>query len=164
MKKDKFTNFVFAGYLILLIWLVLFKLATSVDMIPHFRGINLVPFGQSVILNGKIDLKEIIYNILAFIPLGVYLQFYMSKESIGKKIFVGFLVSFILEFLQYIFAIGGSDITDLITNITGVILGLGLYKLFSIKFREKAICIINFIGLSIEICACCLIILLSLAN
>lgn len=42
------------------------------------RNINLIPFKEAMILNGKLELSEIIYNILVIVPLGVYVQIFKS--------------------------------------------------------------------------------------
>ncbi len=164
MNKKKMTAFVACTYLILLVWLVLFKLATDASLIPHYRGINWIPFAQSVIVNGEIYIKEIIYNMLVFIPCGVYLQYLFPEKPGWKKIGSGFLLSLSLETAQLVFALGASDITDLLSNTMGVILGLGLFQLIEKKFKERSIQIVNTIGLSIEFCAIALALLLSLAN
>lgn len=164
VKKEYFTLIVCILYLILLSWLILFKLATNPEMIPCMRNINLVPFAESVIVNGKIYLKEIIYNILAFVPSGVYISIIKKDWSLSKKAIVVFGLSLLFEITQYIFALGGSDITDLITNTLGGVLGIEVYSLFRRVFKEKSICIINIIGIVIEICAIGLLVLLVLAN
>ena len=43
-KEKKISYVIFVVYLILLCWLILFKLAVTVDMIAHLRGVNWVPF------------------------------------------------------------------------------------------------------------------------
>ena len=164
VQKKYFTLIVFIGYLILLSWLILFKLATNAEMIPNMRNINLVPFAESVIVNGRIYIKEIIYNILAFVPLGVYISIIRKDWSLWKKVIVVFGLSLLFEITQYIFAIGGSDITDLITNTLGGVMGIGVYSLIRRVFKEKSICIINVIGIVIELCAICMLVLLVLAN
>ncbi len=164
VHKKYFTLIVFILYLILLCWLILFKLVTSPEMIPNMRNINLVPFAESVIVNGKIYFKEIIYNILAFVPLGVYLSIIKKDWSLWEKVIVVFGLSLLFEITQYIFALGGSDITDIITNTLGGILGIEVFSLFRRVFKEKTICIINILGIVIEICAICLLVLLVLAN
>lgn len=164
VQKKYFTFIVFILYLILLSWLILFKLATNPEMIPNMRNINLVPFAESVIVNGRIYLKEIIYNILAFVPFGVYISIIKKDWSLWKKAIVILGLSLLFEITQYIFALGGSDITDLINNTLGGVLGIGVYSLFRRVFKEKSICIINIIGIVIEICAICLLVLLVLAS
>lgn len=163
-KVNKLTKIIFIFYLVLLCWLVLFKLATNIEAISSIRNINLIPFADSVIVNGKLYLKEIIYNILAFVPLGVYLSIIKKDSSLFKKIIISFGLSFLFETVQYIFAIGGSDITDLIGNILGAFLGIGFYKLLEKIFKERTVDIVNMIGFLIELCAMFLLIVLLLVN
>lgn len=59
---------VFVVYFLLLIWLILFKFSTSFHDLTHIRNINLIPFGGSAVINGKISFREILWNILVFIP------------------------------------------------------------------------------------------------
>lgn len=157
---------IFGIYLFLLTWLILFKFSISIEQISqlNIRNINLIPFKESVIVNGKLELKEIIYNILVFVPLGVYVQIFKPDWAIYKKILVGFVLSFSYETIQFIFAIGASDITDLIGNSLGCIGGIGLCLLLKKMFIKRYISIINIIGIIIEIIAFVLFILLAFAN
>ena len=43
-------------YLIVLTWLILLKGSVSLPAFGQFRSINLIPFGASLIVNGKLDL------------------------------------------------------------------------------------------------------------
>ena len=47
------------------------------------------------------------------------------------------------ETLQYIFAIGASDITDLIGNTLGGIIGISIFSMFSAFLGAKAVKIFN---------------------
>lgn len=48
-----------------------------------------------------------------------------------------FAVSFALECSQYVLAVGRFDITDLITNTTGGLVGIGVYLIGCALFRDK---------------------------
>lgn len=152
----------FSAYLILLIWLVLFKFATSFSEIPSMRSINLIPFYYNQGTNTQ--MREVLYNIVVFVPLGVYVQIFKEEWKIAKKCMVVFLTSFLFEVLQFIFAIGASDVTDLIGNTLGGIVGI----LFCITLKKitpkKYISIINGIGLFIELAGIGLMLLLFIAN
>lgn len=75
MKKSKnITISLFVIYLVILTWIILFKLQLSIADLPHIRSINLIPFQESVIINDKLNVKEIIYNVIIFIPLGLYIS------------------------------------------------------------------------------------------
>lgn len=71
-KKEYLTITVFTVYMILLVWLILFKFCTSIEQLPRIRSVNLIPYGASMVVNGKIQLTEVIYNVIVFLPLGVY--------------------------------------------------------------------------------------------
>lgn len=163
-KTRKVSIAVFAIYMFLLTWLVLFKFAMSIEQIPHMRNINLIPFAASVITNGKLEVSELVYNILVFVPLGAYLMIFLPETRVWKKILMGAGVSLIFEAAQYIFAIGGSDITDLINNTIGVIAGILFLTGFRKIAKEKTVFIINTMGAIIEIMGIILLAVLFLAN
>lgn len=163
MKKN-YTYIVFIIYFILLIWLILFKLAFSLEDIPNYNDINLIPFYKSMIVNKKVIFSEIMFNVLVFMPLGVYIKMILPKLSIYKAILIPFVISIILETTQYIFHLGSSDITDVITNILGGILGLILFKIIKKVFKNKSDKVVNTIGLTVEIVAILLITLIYINN
>ena len=161
MKKiSKSTYIVFGIYLLLLCWIILLKTEINISQISHFRNINLIPFGSSAIVNGKLCLSEIIQNVLLFIPFGIYITIIKSDWKLWKKLLLAFGLSLAFEITQFIFAIGGSDITDLINNTLGAFIGIGIYNIFKKILKDKSIKIINILGLIGEIGFIALFILL----
>ena len=142
-KTNKLANVLFIIYLIVLFWILLFKLGVQFSYMQN-RNVNLIPFG-------KIDVSETILNVVIFVPLGIYAGVLFKRWGFVKKLFFFFLISLMFEGLQFIFRIGAFDITDIITNILGGIIGLLIFeaieKLFnnSVKSR-KFITIIAAIG------------------
>ena len=120
-----------ALYLLTLIWLVLFKFSFNISSVLDYqhRSLNLIPFAAPKIVNGRINFGEIIYNCLFFIPFGLLLNVNFKKVRFLPKLAFILVFSFTAELIQYIFAIGATDITDLITNTFGGFLGLKLYDL-----------------------------------
>lgn len=138
MKKERKVIFVLCIlYSILLTWIILFKMQFSIHPSLQMRNINLIPYAQSVIVNGKMDYQEIVYNIIAFIPLGVFFSSLKPNWAAGKKIVIIGALSLIYEALQYLLAIGATDITDLIDNTLGGAIGVLIYCIFLRIFREK---------------------------
>lgn len=131
MKKT--THILFTIYIFLVIWIILFKLSVSIEQLPHFRNINLIPFYYPNKTGYQI--REILDNVIIFIPFGLYLKTLNINSS--RTVFLGFLLSLSLELSQYIFCMGASDITDLITNTTGALVGVSLYYLLKKIFKEK---------------------------
>ncbi|MES5261730.1 VanZ family protein [Priestia megaterium] len=142
-NQNKITAGLFAIYLFALTWIIVFKMQFSLQGLPDFRKINLIPFAGSAKVNNQIYFNEIIYNVLAFIPFGIYISMLKPNWSFLKKIVVIAGVSLLFEILQFIFAIGASDITDLIGNTLGGIIGVGVYIVFCKLFSTKANKILN---------------------
>lgn len=163
--KQKIISMVICGiYIFLLIWLILFKFSTNITDLDHIRNLNLIPFKGSLVVNGRISMDEIIYNILVFVPFGVYVNIFYNKWSIGKKILILFSLSVLFEVVQFVFAIGASDITDIIGNTLGGILGFFFYMLFKKLFQGKCITVINVIGLIVELLALIMLAILFAVN
>jgi glycopeptide antibiotics resistance protein len=118
-------------YLVTLTWMVLFKLTFNISRVLnyHHRSLNLVPFGASKIVNGRIDFEEIILNCVFFIPFGLLLNVNFKKAGFLPRLTCILVYSVAAESIQYIFAIGATDITDVISNTAGGFLGLILYDL-----------------------------------
>ena len=158
MKKT--THILFTIYIFLVIWIILFKLAISVDQLPQFRSINLIPFYYPN--KTAYQIREVLDNLIIFIPFGIYLKF-LDIDS-KRTVFLGFLFSFSLELSQYIFCIGASDITDLITNTTGALVGVFIYYLLKKIFKEKTNMIVITLAAIVTILFVSLIIIILINN
>lgn len=53
---------------------------TPADL-PHLRNINLILYGDSGIINGQLDVWELVENILIFVPFGVYAGMLVKERS-----------------------------------------------------------------------------------
>ena len=86
------------------------------------------------------NLKEVLENLLLFVPMGIYLQMLLSKWRFHGKLIIIAGTSLLLEMVQSVLAIGRSDITDLLTNTAGGFLGLALYCIVAwlLRKRERA--------------------------
>lgn len=145
------TMILFGIYLVVLIWIILFKMEFSFTYLYSTREINLIPFGDSVIINNRVYLSEIYMNIIAFIPFGVYIAMLKPNWNFIKKVAPIALTSLLIEILQFTFAIGAADITDFIGNTLGGVIGLVIYlivyKLFKANIKvNKVFNIIALIG------------------
>ena len=61
------------------------------------------PFAESVIVNGKLDVSEIIKNEVAFIPYGVFVHILWEQKSFVTQCVPIFATSLLLEVLQFAF-------------------------------------------------------------
>ncbi len=134
IKENKWVFALTAIFLCLIGWIILFKMQFSISTLERIRGINLIPFYYEEETN--FHLSEVLMNVLAFIPLGVYLK--LLKFNFKTSLLFGFGYSFILEALQFILKIGITDITDLITNTSGALIGAATYIVLSKIFKKTA--------------------------
>ena len=141
MKKNEKTGLLvpllFAVYLLLLIWIILFKLEFSISVLKTSRSINLIPLYYENEIGMGFHLKEVLENAVIFITLGIYLCMLKHDFSVKVKFIFILMTSLILEISQYILAVGRTDVTDLITNTCGGMAGVGLYWLSVKVFRNK---------------------------
>ena len=109
-------------------------------------------------------LKEIIYNIVVFIPAGFYFTALFGKDKRLTGVFITAILSLLFEITQWIFSIGASDITDLITNTLGGVFGLFLFILLGRISCSRRMGIANLIGIVIELLGVGIFVLLLIAN
>lgn len=76
--------------MVALLWILEFKLGVRFSYMGK-RRVNIIPFSEPVILNGKIDFGEMILNAVIFVPLGIYAAIIFEKWIFGKKKFLIFL-------------------------------------------------------------------------
>jgi glycopeptide antibiotics resistance protein len=67
-------------------------------------------------------------NLVWFVPFGILVPT-LTKTRKGT-IFYCFLLSLLIETLQYVFGTGVSEVEDLILNTLGGAMGYGIFKLF----------------------------------
>jgi glycopeptide antibiotics resistance protein len=122
-KQKTATIIMLTVYAAFLTWAILWKCG-----VPSIGGtervVNFTPF------RGNTG-WEMQFNCLLFVPLGFYVAAAMEKWGVAKQILTIFAASFLLEALQFAFAIGRSDITDLLMNTLGGAIGIcgfGLIK------------------------------------
>ena len=166
MESRKLTKILFAVYMAALTWIIVCKMSFSPRSLDYARSINLIPFGASALANQGIDLSEILLNVLAFLPFGIYAGLLFRDWPFGKKLLLFAGVSFGYEALQYAFAIGRSDITDLISNCLGGALGLLLFAWIArlCKTEARTAKCVNVCALTGTLCAGGFIALLLAAN
>jgi glycopeptide antibiotics resistance protein len=117
-----------AVYLLILTWLVLFKFSVHLSLVVYqTRILNLIPFAYF----SRADLRELIYNVVFFIPFGLLLSVNLKRATFWRRLAFVCMFSLAAETIQFVFAIGVADITDVITNTFGGFLGLMLYVLIN---------------------------------
>ena len=148
LNSKKLTRGLLIVYLAALIWIIIFKMQLSFQGLPHLRNINLIPFAESMVTNGKTNYSEIINNAAAFIPFGIFMGMLLQGQAFFKKVAPVFLTSLAFEVIQFVFSIGASDITDLLANTFGGLIGIGFFFLLEKVFKRNTLKILNLICLA----------------
>ena len=108
--------------------------------------IHLKPFND-LIMGYRGAVQQIVLNIIMTIPFGFLCCILKKNSNIIGVILKTFFLSFTIEFFQLIMTIfllhhRSCDVTDLITNVIGGIVGFILYKIISRIFNKKGIVIL----------------------
>lgn len=96
------------------------------------RSVELVPFAQFWAAQSWFGpLFDALGNLAFFVPLGVLLYILLDHRSrpILVVVATAAVTSASVEVLQYVFALGHSDVTDLLFNTTGALLGAVVARL-----------------------------------
>lgn len=124
--------------LIMLIFIIyilcLFQIVTSQDVSGE-HGINITLFKELTRyeFGSRLFYRNIIGNIMLFIPFGFFTSYYLTVERKRFILFLTIIVSFVIEFIQL--KIGRAfDVDDVILNVIGGLLGYWLYRIVNKLF------------------------------
>lgn len=117
------TMFCFIVYILLLYYIVTFQ-----D--NNYGTNNFIPFREifRYDINSKLFLKNVIGNILLFVPFGIFVTHYVKSKGVFPIAILSFIVSCSIEFAQSVIG-RTADIDDVILNTMGGILGYFISKL-----------------------------------
>ena len=96
------------------------------------------PVLETIHINRREMAREVLLNILLYVPMGYLLPF-VSKalREIGLIVMIGFLCSCATEFIQLYYHIGCFQIDDIVCNtigtLIGAVLGITLAGLWRVK-------------------------------
>lgn len=84
--------------------------------------------------DGTMDEKQVVYsflNVIFFIPWGVLIASAMNNNfrRIIMTVVYSFLTSLLIEVMQYVTMTGATEVTDLVTNVTGGFIGCLLFMI-----------------------------------
>lgn len=126
-KKDVAILLLFSVYMTFLLGVTLFNRQSA----DSYR-LELHPLWSYVetVYNGDQSLGlQIFYNIVAFIPLGIFLPFLSSRMRRPRNILIaGALLSAAIECSQLIFKCGLCELDDVLDNTIGAVIGYAVWK------------------------------------
>lgn len=122
-------------YLSFVLYFTLMPIITSLPFIfDHpYHPMNLIPFVD--VLNGRGDfIRQVVLNVIMLIPFGFLFPLTIKNGKNGKfkiTVLYTFLLSLCIEVLQpLVSGFRSADITDLITNTIGGMIGYIFYIIF----------------------------------
>ncbi len=136
----------FVVYLLLLAWIVLWKLEIPFVGGGGLRQIKLVPFAATTGAGASTPF-EIVANFVLFVPFGIYLGLLAPMWPWQKAVCAVAGASLILEVAQYVLAVGSSDVTDVVVNTAGGLIGIGLLNLARRRLRTRTTIVMTWVCL-----------------
>lgn len=130
-----FIGLLFVIYIASILYITLFgRLSERIDTISLFPFWSYLEMIKTSNLNMG---RQILYNILAFVPLGILLPMLGRRFQCLKIILLcGFLLSVLIESAQFLFHLGWCDIDDVINNTAGAVIGYGIWHILRITGRR----------------------------
>lgn len=137
--KKKILILVFIIYILVLFKITVFRNTFGLFNLFSNGKLYLEPAVNLIDAYKYCTIKTFIYlfigNIVWFIPFGFLLPA-ITKLSNLKIIAFAALTSFLIEFMQYVFGTGISEIDDFILNVFGALIGLIICRLV-IRIKHK---------------------------
>ena len=118
-------------YLSFVLYFTMMPVITSLPFVLNhpYKPMNLVPFIDVSMGRGDFS-RQVVLNVIMTIPFGFLFPLTQNRTAkLGRTVFFCFLMSLVIEIFQPFFN-RSSDITDLITNLIGGILGYVFYIIF----------------------------------
>ncbi|MNN17271.1 VanZ like family protein [compost metagenome] len=131
----------FSAYGLFTLQVILFKTVPFAAIFYHagersIRSINWIPFYTiaefftSPNMGMGRALLNVGGNIALFVPLGILAAHVGNGRSIRLQSLWLLVTSLLLEIIQYVLALGSSDIDDILLNTLGGVIGIGIYRWF----------------------------------
>jgi len=134
----------FAVYLVVLVWVVLWKLHEPFIGRDDMREIKLVPF-LSTTGFGLNAPFELVGNLLLFLPLGAYFALLVPAGRWWQAALVAAGLSVALELIQFVTAVGSSDVADVLVNTLGALAGFGALVLVRRRLRRRLLPVVTWV-------------------
>lgn len=164
--NKKFMYMSFAIYMILLIWVIIFKWSNYIaaqECIITFRKLDLaerfLTCQQSFI---GFNFFDIILNTILFLPMSLcFTSLFQKKHFI---LLIGIVCSFIFEISQFFTCVGMFNIFDIIGNATGCVLGYVLFLFFEKIINKRFVDTINIVIIVVGVPLCIYAIVMTTIN
>ena len=169
-RNRKLTKYLLVLYLILLVWVVIFKCGIPKEIMGNLYTNDPIGFGPAIakymdlnlyerftydffLLDGVDEIvKNVFLNILVFLPFGLLISLLINNHKMVMTIVISFITSLLFEIFQLFTSFGCFSFIDLLCNVIGGILGVLVYlflmRIVTKENTNKVIyrtCIISFV-------------------
>lgn len=130
-KEILLVNTLLYLYLSFVLYFTLMPVITYIPFVLNhpYKPMNLTPFIDVSMGRGDF-FRQVVLNVIMTMPFGFLFPLTRNRTAgLGRTVWFCFLMSLGIELLQPFFN-RSSDITDLITNVTGGMLGYVAYVIF----------------------------------
>lgn len=146
-KKERMLSSVawvmFTVYLLILVRIILFKDTQLYDlfaMIGHGqRAVNIIPFASTFEMISNMGSMHILQNVIGnaalFFPMGIFIPL-LTNKGFKQTIVIVLGMSVSIEALQFVMAVGISDIDDVILNMLGAVVGCSVFNYIKKKIKR----------------------------
>ena len=113
--------------------LCLFQVVTFQDD-TSWASNNFIPFKEifRYSITSRLFIKNVIGNMLMFMPFGFFISYYLKSEKIWIPLFITVITSVAIEVVQLTMIGRVFDVDDIILNVIGGIFGYYIYHGLSI--------------------------------
>lgn len=129
---------IFLLYLVVIGYVTLFSRGTAGDRTIHLLRTDLI--AAAVSTHSLQPLQHIFLNIALFFPIGFLLPGIDREklDDLSITLLLSLTLTVLIETLQMVFQLGQADLTDILANTLGGILGHLVYRLLSRLFFARA--------------------------
>ncbi len=142
MNRQTLIRLMFLFYIIGIISITLIVRETMILRVPENRCVVLEPFREfNAFLHTPDHLywfMQIFLNIFLFVPFGFLLPCtHMRFRNWMTTVSLGWLMSGLIEMMQYITGRGVMEVDDVIHNTLGALCGFVLYEIIFLRIRNR---------------------------
>lgn len=120
----------FLIYILAVAYVTIFSREYAKDTSVYIFRTDLI--GKAIRTRSLQPVTHLLQNVAMFIPLGVLLPFvYPEKlDSWSHVILIALMTTTLIETVQFFLLLGQADLTDIVTNILGAVIGFLGYRIF----------------------------------
>ncbi len=123
-------------FLIILVSTVLSRDSIGVDVLSDRMNFDLIDTWKARLVTDEYSRSELFLNFCMLMPVGVLFP-WATKRGFWQTVLVGFVLILLIELLQLFTGRGWFELSDIVDNTIGVMIGYVLHRAGSAVWRRK---------------------------